>query len=246
MRRRVAAVLLLLSSPACLGAEVVVAVASNFSEPLRDIAAEFARSGGDRLAMVVGSTGKLATQIENGAPFEVFLAADQDTPRRLVRRGLALPGSTYTYATGRLVLWSAKPDVDLRQGAILQDGSWSTLAIAEPRLAPYGAAAEQVLRRLGVWAQVQPRLVRGENIGRTWQFVASGNADLGLVARSQVMRDGRWLSGSAWLVPSDWHLPLRQDAVLLQRAAGSAAARRLMAYLGSPQVRRIVARHGYE
>jgi molybdate transport system substrate-binding protein len=237
---------LLLGAPGAPAGEVVVAVAANFSEPMRAIAADFERAGGHRVAAVVGSTGKLATQIEQGAPFDVFVAADQATPLMLLRHGFAVAGTTVTYAKGRLVCWSLKPGVDVRDGRILRVEPRARLAIAEPRLAPYGAAAEQVLRKLGVWDRMQPRLVRGGNIGQAWQFVASGNADLGLLAKSQVYRDGQWQPGSVWLVPADWHAPLRQDAVLLRRAAGSGAARELLAYLSGPAAQAVIRRHGYE
>lgn len=221
-----------------------IAVAANFTTAAKGLAAQFARESGRTVALASGSTGKLFAQIRGGAPFDALLAADDETPARLEAEGFAVPGSRFTYATGRLVLWSARQGVVDDAGAVLRDGRFARLAIANPRLAPYGAAARQTLERLGVWQSLQDRLVRGESIAQAYQFVASGNADLGFVAWSQVRSAGG--RGSAWLVPEDLHPPLRQEAVLLTRGAANDAARGFLAYLRSPGARQRIRAYGYE
>ncbi|QFY89573.1 molybdate ABC transporter substrate-binding protein [Magnetovirga frankeli] len=228
-----------------LAAEVRVAVAANFALPMQQIVAEFERSTGHRAGVSLGGTGKLFAQISHGAPFEVFLAADQRAPARLVAEGKALADSRFTYARGRLVLWSSQPDLLDADASALQQGRFSRLAIANPRVAPYGAAALAVLEGLGLLEMVRPKLVQGENIAQTYQFVASGNAELGFVARSQVMRDGQLQAGSAWPVPERLHPPLRQDAVLLLRGKDNPAARALLAFLRSEAAGSIIQSFGY-
>lgn len=236
----------------CLGialpaaaAQVQVAVAANLAAPMQQIASGFARATGHHALVVIGSTGKLYAQVKHGAPFEVLLAADAQTPQRLEREGLAVAGSRFTYATGRLVLWSADPArVDAR-GDVLRQPARGKLAIADARLAPYGAAALEVLAKLGVLDAWRPHLVQGESIGQAFQFVATGNAPFGLVALSQVMVDGRIARGSAWLVPAGLYAPLRQDAVLLKRGAGNPAAGALLQYLRSDAARAILHGYGY-
>jgi molybdate transport system substrate-binding protein len=236
----------------CLGialpvaaAEVQVAVAANLAAPMQQIASGFAQATGHHALVVIGSTGKLYAQVRHGAPFEVLLAADAQTPQRLEREGLAVAGSRLTYATGRLVLWSADPgQVDAR-GEVLRQAPRGKLAIADPRLAPYGAAAVEVLGKLGVLQAWRPHLVQGESIGQAFQFVATGNAPLGFVALSQVMVAGRITRGSAWRVPAGLYAPLRQDAVLLQRGAGNPAASALLDYLRSDAARAILHGYGY-
>jgi molybdate transport system substrate-binding protein len=226
-------------------AQVQVAVAANLAAPIRQIASGFAQATGHHALVAIGSTGKLYAQVKNGAPFEVLLAADADTPARLEREGLAVAGSRFTYASGRLVLWSADAArVDAR-GEVLRQPPRGKLAIADPRLAPYGAAAVEVLAKLGVLDAWRPHLVQGESIVQAFQFVATGNAPLGLVALSQVMVDGRIARGSAWLVPPQLHAPLRQDAVLLQRGAANPAAAALLRYLRSDAARAILRGYGY-
>jgi molybdate transport system substrate-binding protein len=226
--------------------EVTVAVAANFSAPAQQLAAAFASATAHQARLVVGSTGKLFAQVKNGAPFQVFLSADEATPRRLVREGLAVNGSQFTYATGRLVLWSRQAGVVDAQGDVLKHGRFAHLAIADPRLAPYGAAAMEVMGQLGVQAALQPRLVQGESIGQTFQFVTSGNAELGFVALSQVMQDGKISEGSAWVVPATMHTALKQDAVLLVRGKDDAAAAAFLAYLRSDAAKALVRGYGYE
>lgn len=225
---------------------VQVAVASNFAAPMQAIAAAFARDTGHRAKLAFGSSGKFYAQIKNGAPFEVLLSADDETPARLEREALAVADTRFTYAVGRLVLWSAKPDVVDARGAVLQQGGHAHLAIANPRVAPYGAAAVEVLHQLGVLEAVKSRFVQGENIAQTHQFVASGNAELGFVALSQVMKDGRLGAGSAWIVPASLHAPLRQDAVMLLKGKDNAAARALLAYLKSGTAKQIIRGFGYD
>jgi molybdate transport system substrate-binding protein len=184
--------------------------------------------------------------VRNGAPFEVLLAADAETPRRLEAEGLAVPGTRFTYATGRLVLWSAQPGAVDPRGDVLRQTPRGMLAIADPRLAPYGAAAIETLKNIGVLAAWQPHFAQGENIAQAYQFVASGNAPLGLVALAQVAEDGRIARGSGWIVPADLHAPIRQDAVLLQAGARNPAAAAFLQYLRGDTARAILRRAGYE
>lgn len=224
--------------------EAHIAVAANFAVPARHLAEEFGAASGHRLRLSSGSTGKFYAQIRSGAPFDVLLSADEQTPRRLEADRLAVPGSRFTYAVGRLVLWSPKPGV-VDENSI-RSRKFARLAIANPRLAPYGAAAREALERLGLWDLVQPKLVQGENIAQAFQFVSSGNADLGLVALSQLEEPGKGAAGSYWLVPERYHAPLRQDAALLVRGAGNDAAGAFLAYLKSPPVRERIRAYGYE
>lgn len=206
----------------------------------------FAAATGHQAKLVVGSTGKLYAQVKNGAPFQVFLSADDETPRRMVSEGLAVDGSQFTYATGRLVLWSRQVGVVDGQGAVLKQGNFKHLAIADPKLAPYGAAAVEVMGQLGLLAALQPKWVQGESIGQTFQFVSSGNAELGFVALSQVMQDGKIPEGSAWVVPATMHAALKQDAVLLQRGKDDAASAAFLSYLRSDAAKTVVRGYGYE
>lgn len=237
---------LLWGSTCAQAAEVSVAVAANFTAPMQKVAAAFEAATGHRAVLAFGSTGRFYAQVRNGAPFQVLLAADDETPARLEKEGLAVPGSRFTYATGRLVLWSAKPGLVDGQGEVLRQGGAYRLALADPRVAPYGAAAMQVLDRLGLLAAWQPKLVQGESIAQAWQFVASGNAALGFVALAQVMAGGRIDKGSGWVVPAALHAPIRQDAVLLATGKDNAAAAALLAFLRSDKARAIIRAHGYE
>jgi molybdate transport system substrate-binding protein len=227
-------------------AQVQVAVAANMAAPMKKIAADFARATGHEALVALGSTGKFYTQIRAGAPFEVLLAADQETPARLEREGLAVPGTRFTYATGRLVLWSADPARVDAQGQVLRRPPAGKLAIADPRLAPYGAAAMQALQNLGVLPAWQSHLVQGENIGQAWQFAATGAASLGLVALAQVMVDGKVARGSAWIVPARLHAPLKQDALVLRRGAGNPAAKALVDFLKGNAARATLRAYGYD
>lgn len=224
---------------------VSVAVAANFTAPMQKIASAFEADTGHKAELSFGATGKFYAQITHGAPFQVLLSADDTTPARLEREGKAVARSRFTYAIGTLVLWSAQPGYVDAQGAVLKTGDFKHLAIANPKVAPYGAAALQVLDQLGATAAVQPRLVQGENIAQTFQFVATGNAQLGFVALSQVMVDGKLTGGSAWQVPASLHDPIRQDAVLLTPGKDSTAAAALLAYLRGDKARAIIRSYGY-
>jgi molybdate transport system substrate-binding protein len=224
---------------------VSVAVAANFTAPMQKIAAAFEVDTGHKAELSFGATGKFYAQITHGAPFQVLLSADDTTPARLEREGNAVAHSRFTYAIGTLVLWSAQPGTVDAKGDVLKSGDFKHLAIANPKLAPYGAAALQVMEKLGVATALQPRLVQGENIAQTFQFVSTGNAQLGFVALSQVMADGKIRSGSAWQVPASLHEPIRQDAVLLMPGKDSAAASALLTYLRGSKARAIIQSYGY-
>ncbi|MES2927896.1 MAG: molybdate ABC transporter substrate-binding protein [Pseudomonadota bacterium] len=224
---------------------VSVAVAANFTAPMQKIAAAFEVDTGHKAELSFGATGKFYAQITHGAPFQVLLSADDTTPARLEREGKAVAHSRFTYAIGTLVLWSAQPGTVDAKGDVLKSGDFKHLAIANPKLAPYGAAALQVMEKLGVATALQPRLVQGENIAQTFQFVSTGNAQLGFVALSQVMADGKIRSGSAWQVPASLHEPIRQDAVLLMPGKDSAAASALLTYLRGSKARTIIQSYGY-
>lgn len=225
---------------------VNVAVAANFAVPAKRIAQLFTERTGQGVVVSPGSTGKLYAQIANGAPFDALLSADAATPQRLEREGHAVKGSVFVYAVGRLVLWSATPGLVDGRGEVLRQGGFRKLAIANPKLAPYGAAAQQTMENLGVWTALQTKLVLGENIGQTLQFVASGNADVGFVALSQLREPGVRSKGSSWIVPATLHAPLRQEAVLLSRAASNVAARQFFDFLRGPQARELIRSYGYE
>lgn len=248
MPRVLSAALLVLLAAGALAARaatVQVAAAANLTAPMKAIAAGFQAATGHRASVALGSTGKFYAQIRNGAPFEVLLAADDETPAKLEQEGFGVRGSRFTYATGHLVLWSADAAVVDAQLAVLRQPPAGKMAIADPGTAPYGAAALEVLAKMGVRADWQPHLVQGENVGQAYQFVASGNARLGFVALSQVMADGRITRGSAWVVPADLHTPLKQDALLLPRGAANPAARALLEYLRSDAARDVLRGYGY-
>jgi molybdate transport system substrate-binding protein len=243
---------LLLACTVCASAhaaEVQVAVAANFAAAMQKIAATFEKDTGHKALLSFGATGKFYAQIRNGAPFAVLLSADDETPARLVQEGLGVPGSTFTYAQGQLALWSAQPGVVDAQGAVLADMAGGQrpgkLAVADPKLAPYGAAALQVMDKRGLTERLRTHFVTGENIGQTFLFVKTGNAVLGFVALSQIMEDGRITEGSAWLVPRALHGPIRQDAVLLRAGEANPAARALLQYLRTERARAVIRGHGY-
>ncbi|WP_280187648.1 molybdate ABC transporter substrate-binding protein [Delftia sp. PS-11] len=245
LRATALAALALFSLPGTQAAEVSVAVAANFTAPMQKIAAEFEKDTGHKAQLSFGATGKFYAQIANGAPFQVLLAADDTTPDRLAREGRGLAGTRFTYAIGQLVLWSPKAGYVDNKGEVLRTGDYQHIAIANPKLAPYGTAAMEVLQKLGITAQVQPRIVMGENIAQTYQFAATGNAQLGFVALSQVMENGRLREGSAWQVPTGMHEPIRQDAIVLQSGKDSEAAAELMKYLRGDKARAIIRSYGY-
>ena len=231
--------------PGAHAGEVSVAVAANFTAPMQKIAAQFEQDTGHKAVLSFGATGKFYAQIKNGAPFGILLAADDATPEKIAREGLGDGATRFTYAIGQLVLWSKQPGYVDAEGKVLQKTDWQHIAIANPKLAPYGLAAMQTLDKLGLTAQVQPRVVTGENIGQTYQFAASGNAQLGFVALSQVMEDGRLREGSAWVVPGNLHEPIRQDAIVLKPGQGSEAAAALMQYLRGDKARAVIKSYGY-
>lgn len=233
---------LLPAAPAS-AAEVQVAVAANFTEPAKAIAAAFEASTHDHVALSFGSSGQFYTQIQHGAPFEVLLSADADRPERIEKEGLGVAGTRFSYAIGRLVLWSAMPGLVDPKGAVLKGGRFEKLAIADPDAAPYGVAAVQTMQKLGVYDALQPRIVKGTSITQAYQFVKSGAAELGFVALAQVIADP---SGSRWLVPESDHAPIDQQAILLKPGADDPAAKVFLAFLKGGQARAIIKRFGYE
>ena len=237
--------LLALGSLAAHAEEVSVAVAANFATPMQKIAVLFTQDTGHIATLSMGSTGKFYAQIKNGAPFHVLLSGDDETPLRLEKENAAAPHTRFTFAVGKLVLWSKQAGFVDAQGDVLRKGYFSHLAIADPKLAPYGAAAIETLQALGLLTKLQPRLVQGESIGQAYQFVASGNAQLGFVALSQVMSNDRITEGSAWLVPPHLYQALRQDAVILKNGKDNKAATALMAYLKTEKARAVIRSFGY-
>ncbi len=248
-RARCNAIIAALSWLLCTGLHaesISVAVAANFAAPMKQIASLFERACGDRVALSFGATGALYAQIRHGAPFDLLLAADQQTPARLEREGLALASSRFTYAVGKLVLWSARKDFVDGAGQVLGRAQFKHLALASPALAPYGAAAEQSMRRLGLLETLRPTFVIGESIGQAYSFVATGNAELGFVAFSQLVENGALREGSLWVVPAPLHDPLRQDAVLLAHGRDKAAARALLTFLRTPVSQAVLRSFGYD
>ncbi|WP_081535580.1 molybdate ABC transporter substrate-binding protein [Rhodovulum sp. P5] len=222
--------------------DTIIAVAANFTAAAKEIGTAFETATGHHVTYSFGSTGQLYTQITQGAPFEAFLAADTARPEKAEAAGLGVPGTRFTYATGKIVLWSADPDLINADGDILHSDALTHVAIANPVTAPYGAAAVEAMQALGVYEALQRRIVQGKTILQTYQFAATGNADVGFVALSQVAMDD---AGSRWGVPDDLYAPIRQDAILLQKGADSAAAAAYLDFLKSPEAARIIERFGY-
>ncbi|RVT49785.1 molybdate ABC transporter substrate-binding protein [Rubrivivax albus] len=237
--------LLLVAAVSARAADVRVAVAANFARPMAQIVERFTAATGHTVALSVGSTGRLYSQIVAGAPFELLLAADAKTPERLVAEGHAQAAHRFTYAIGQLVLWSPDPGRVDADGRVLSGTGWQRLAIANPKLAPYGAAAMAVLHKRGLVAQVAPKLVTGDSIGQAFQFVATGNAELGFVALSQVQAPGQPASGSLWRVPQAYYPEIRQDVVLLRRGQANPAAHALLQFLRDADARALIAGYGY-
>lgn len=227
-------------------AEAQVAVAANFAEPIKAIAAVLQQTTGHTIRVSLGPTGSFYTQIRHGAPFDVFLAADAERPAMLEKEGLTQPGSRFSYATGKLVLWSSRAGRVDDRGEILKAPDLGKVSFANPKSAPYGAAAVEVMTRLGLRALLQPRLVQGESIGQAFNFVNTGNADVGFVALSQVLEGGQLKQGSVWMIPQAMYSPIRQDAVILKRGANNEAAQALMDLLRSPEVRDLIRSYGYD
>lgn len=246
LKRLFIACFLVCISSAAHSAEVNVAVAANFTAPMKQIVAEFEKDTGHTAILAFGSSGKFYAQIKNGAPFQLFLSADDRKPAQLERDGLTVSASRFTYAVGTLVLWSAQPGFIDPKGEVLSKGSFKKIAIANPKLAPYGTAAIEVLTKMDMLTALQPKFVQGENIAQTFQFVVTANAALGFVALSQVMKNGKIITGSAWIVPGKLHSPIRQDAVLLATGKDNAAAKALMSYLKTEKTKKIIRSYGYE
>ncbi len=240
------AIVTLFGSTLVSATEIRVAVAANFAQTLKEIATVFEKDTGHKVALTQGSTGKLYAQISQGAPFDVLLSADDETPEKLVREGKAVAGTQFTYAVGRLALWSPKSDLVDDGGQVLKTDKFRFIAIANSRVAPYGRAAVQVMQKLGVLNVIEPRVVQGESITQTFQFVSTGNAQLGFVALSQILENGKIKSGSAWIVPENMHEALKQDAVLLNSAKDNAAATALLSFLKSEKAKKIIAAYGYQ
>ena len=243
--------LLAMAAAACAGlacgqalaAEVKVAVAANFTEPAKAIAARFKARTGHDATLSFGSSGQFHAQIANGAPFEVFLSADRERPEKAEAEGLAVVGSRFTYAVGRLVLYSATPGLVDGKGAVLKTGRFQKIAIAAPRSAPYGEAAVETMRKLGVAQTLASKLVQGTSITQAYQFVETGAAELGFVALSQVIAVR---GGSRWVVPATYHTPIDQQAVLLKTGVGDPAATAFMAFLKGGEAKAIIRKYGYE
>ncbi|MGE8322676.1 MAG: molybdate ABC transporter substrate-binding protein [Pseudomonas sp.] len=226
--------------------EVQVAVAANFTAPIQAIAKDFEKDTGHTLVAAYGATGQFYAQIKNGAPFEVLLAADDSTPAKLEQEKAIVPGSRFTYAIGTLALWSAKPGYVDAEGEVLKKNHYQHLSIANPKTAPYGLAATQVLGALKLTDATKAKLVEGQNITQAFQFVSTGNAELGFVALSQIYKDGKVERGSAWIVPSSLHEPIRQDAVILEKGKDNPAAKALVDYLKGPKAAAVIKAYGYE
>jgi molybdate transport system substrate-binding protein len=238
-----AAAIASLGAAPAMAAEVSVAVAANFTEPAKAIATAFEKATGNRVSLSFGASGQFYTQITHGAPYEVFLSADAERPKRAEQAGVGVPGTRFTYAIGRLVLYSTTPGLVDGAGAVLKGGRFGKLAIADPTAAPYGAAALQTMQKLGVYAGVKPKIVQGSSITQAYQFVATGAAELGFVALSQVIDEP---GGSRWLVPADLHAPIDQQAILLFTGQKNPAARAFLAFLKGPQATAIIRKYGYE
>ncbi len=243
---RLSALVLCLAAAGLVHAdEVQVAVAANFAGPMKELAARFEQGTGHKVRSTVGSTGKFYAQIKHGAPFEILLAADDETPIKLEQEGAAVAGTRFTYAIGQLVLWSAQAGVVDDKGEVLSKGGWQHLAIANPKLAPYGAAAVEAMKKLNVVGAVEPRLVVGESIAQAQQFIDSGAAQLGFVAMSQVFEGGKLKSGSAWVLPAGLYSPIRQDAIVLDKGRNKPGAAAFMAFLKSDAAKMVIRSYGY-
>lgn len=243
MKQFLLSVLLLLVNSQAMADELLVAVASNFADSLKHISAMFEQDTGHRVKISIGSTGKHYAQIKNGAPFDILFAADVRRPALLEQQSLAIKNTRFTYALGKLVLWSPKPGLVDAQGRVLERDGFHFLAIANPKLAPYGKAAQEVVQSRGLWSSLTGKMVRGENIGQTYQFVKSGNAELGFVALSQVKRPGLPIQGSFWDVPQGYYSVIEQQAVLLK---DNEVSRTFLCYVRSSDVVQMIRDYGYD
>lgn len=244
--RTVITLALLLFGQASWSATVLVAVAANFSKPMTEIVSQFEKATGHSVKLSFGSSGKFVSQLENGGPFEVLLSADEKGPEKLEQAGLTVPNSRFVYALGKLVLWSATPNFVDDKGKILMTSNFKHLALADPKVAPYGAAAIDVLKKMKLFEKLQPMFVQGENIAQTYQFISTANAELGFLALSQVIKNGKIVGGSSWIIPDNLHAPIRQGAVLMKIGAENPAARALIDYLKSIPALAIIKKHGYD
>lgn len=234
------------SSQLVTAESLTIAVASNFAETAKHLVEEFQASSGHDVQLITGSSGRFFAQISNGAPFDIFLSADREKPAALVEAGFARSESRFTYAIGRLALWSRDELLISGDASVLQTDKFKRIAIANPRLAPYGIAASEVLNKYGLYDEIRVRLVQGENIAQAYQFVFTGNAELGFVSLSQVMEGGTLVSGSAWIIPEELHLPIRQDAVILTHGMDGSAAEAFMNFMKTSESRAVIASYGYE
>ena len=244
--RTVITLALLLFGQASWSATVLVAVAANFSKPMTEIVSQFEKATGHSAKLSFGSSGKFVSQLENGGPFEVLLSADEKGPEKLEQAGLTVPNSRFVYALGKLVLWSATPNFVDDKGKILMTSNFKHLALADPKVAPYGAAAIDVLKKMKLFEKLQPMFVQGENIAQTYQFISTANAELGFLALSQVIKNGKIVGGSSWIIPDNLHAPIRQGAVLMKKGAENPAARALIDYLKSIPALAIIKKYGYD
>ena len=244
--RTVITLALLLFGQASWSATVLVAVAANFSKPMTEIVSQFEKATGHSAKLSFGSSGKFVSQLENGGPFEVLLSADEKGPEKLEQAGLTVPNSRFVYALGKLVLWSATPNFVDDKGKILMTSNFKHLALADPKVAPYGAAAIDVLKKMKLFEKLQPLFVQGENIAQTYQFISTANAELGFLALSQVIENGKIVGGSSWIIPDNLHAPIRQSAVIMKKGAENPAARALIDYLKSIPALAIIKKYGYD
>ena len=240
------ALLTVFATGAAQADEVQVAVAANFTAPIQAIAADFEKDTGHKLVAAYGATGQFYAQNKNGAPFDVFLSADDTTPEKLEKEGDTVKGSRFTYAVGTLALWSAKDGYVDTNGEVLKKNQYQHLSIANPKAAPYGLAATQVLEKLKLTEATKAKIVEGQNITQAYQFVSTGNAELGFVALSQIYKEGKVTSGSAWIVPASLHDPIKQDAVILSKGKDNAAAKALVEYLKGPKAAAVIKSYGYQ
>lgn len=240
------AVSLVIGATAAKAEDVLVAVAANFADAAQDLAASYEKASGNKVVVTTGATGKLYAQIKEGAPFQILLSADAKTPQKLADEKAAVADSSFTYAIGKLALWSSDPKrIGTDAVAALSAEDVQHIAIANPELAPYGIAARETLQALALWDKVQPKIVMGENIGQTHSMVASGNAELGFVAYSAVQNPKKKSEGSLWVVPQENFNPIRQDAILLNAGADSAAAKGFLDYLKTPEAHALIESYGY-
>ena len=244
--RTVITLALLLFGQASWSATVLVAVAANFSKPMTEIVSQFEKATGHSVKLSFGSSGKFVSQLENGGPFEVLLSADEKGPEKLEQAGLTVPNTRFVYSLGKLVLWPATPNFVDDKGKILMTSNFKHLALADPKVAPYGAAAIDVLKKMKLFEKLQPMFVQGENIAQTYQFISTANAELGFLALSQVIKNGKIVGGSSWIIPDNLHAPIRQGAVLMKIGAENPAARALIDYLKSIPALAIIKKYGYD